>query len=43
MSKVINVNQADFQTQVVDRSHQEAVLVDFGRPGAGHVACWGQC
>ena len=35
MSKVINVNQADFQTQVVDRSHQEAVLVDFWAPWCG--------
>lgn len=35
MSKVINVNQADFQTQVIDRSHKEAVLVDFWAPWCG--------
>ncbi len=35
MSKVINVNQADFQRDVVDRSHQEAVLVDFWAPWCG--------
>mgnify|MGYP000013944574 FL=1 len=35
MSKVINVNQAEFQTQVIDRSHKEAVLVDFWAPWCG--------
>ncbi len=35
MSKVINVNQTDFQTQVIERSHKEAVLVDFWAPWCG--------
>jgi putative thioredoxin len=35
MSKVINVNQVDFQTQVIERSHTEAVLVDFWAPWCG--------
>ncbi|MCB8984665.1 MAG: thioredoxin [Ardenticatenaceae bacterium] len=35
MNKVINVNQADFQKEVVDRSHKEAVLVDFWAPWCG--------
>jgi putative thioredoxin len=35
MSKVIEANQADFQREVIDRSHKEAVLVDFWAPWCG--------
>jgi putative thioredoxin len=34
-SKIIEVNQANFQREVIQRSHQQAVVVDFWAPWCG--------
>jgi len=34
-SKIIEVNQANFQQEVIQRSQQQAVVVDFWAPWCG--------
>jgi thioredoxin-like negative regulator of GroEL len=34
---IIDVNESDFEYEVIAHSHQTPVVVDFGRNGAGRV------